>query len=833
MNNMQKNFKQKAKSGIRCMADGGVVGAAPFSSPASWRNEDGSLKPDPSSLTAQRNSLVLPLAQGVVTPDEGNSFGDPASWRNEDGSLKPDPNSPMNFRGLQGRAPLRMAGGGVAGYVANEALKRREREAMGAAPEQVEQPPQPAIAPAQPQPIRQTPGLKPIRKGLTGALMGAMGFREGGMVHGPGTGTSDEVLTWLSNGEGVLPAKTVRALGGPEAVHDLIEDTTGKRPSSGLRAGGNYAEGAVPDEGWYGGVKRRVNTALDAVQGAAVDPVGTAQKVGRDLSDPQSYAGIKTRLEGNPLDDPMMGMGVGSIASKGAVAKAARGGLWGKAKSLVGGGAEKTPAPAPAPAPAPSTSAAWSKFDAPPPSRDFQSGIRQDIVKEVPAGGAKGIDVTESVLTRSPMDGLARAGDQSAARAANVSVPIEPAPGLVVRGREIINSNPVKTGIAATAATAGAVRSLTGADDSPIKTPPPVGVAPTAVAAVDPAQTEQDAFFAKRGIRVDRSAPKLGMVQANDLSRQSVGLGEAQRLDYGPNAEVVGSSTRADGKLNNFTGIGNGQNSVSDERYNQAQAVAASERRQLAEATLARASSGDRGDLIFAQSQAAGIPGLAAQVENARRMKLAESNPLANALVKQQIESDGKAEERGLVAQALAQDRQEKNAIRRDSLGIAEGNARRAEREFAIGRGDTKLKQFESQLKDKHTVDGKLDAASYSKERDYITQALADKGFGLGDADEQLFRDSQEAYAAGAATPRFNWAKSLVGEGVDAPRSIREGAYKSRRTNSLTGELELQRGDGAWIPASRVYGGGLFGGNPDLNRKRIVDTQIDTPKRGV
>lgn len=44
-------------------------------------------------------------------------------------------------------------------------------------------------------------------------IAGIFGFAEGGMVSGPGTGTSDSIPAWLSNGEYVLTAAEVRAIG--------------------------------------------------------------------------------------------------------------------------------------------------------------------------------------------------------------------------------------------------------------------------------------------------------------------------------------------------------------------------------------------------------------------------------------------------------------------------------------------------------------------------------------------------------------------------------------------------------------------------------------------
>lgn len=92
-----------------------------------------------------------------------------------------------------------------------------------------------------------------------------LSLAEGGIVRGKGTTTSDDVpmvingqSVNLSNKEAVLPAKTVHALGGPEAVEQLIEQTNGKPPvKTGLRAGGDYSEGAT------GGFMRTFNPATD------------------------------------------------------------------------------------------------------------------------------------------------------------------------------------------------------------------------------------------------------------------------------------------------------------------------------------------------------------------------------------------------------------------------------------------------------------------------------------------------------------------------------------------------------------------------------------------
>jgi TP901 family phage tail tape measure protein len=48
-----------------------------------------------------------------------------------------------------------------------------------------------------------------------------LALAKGGAARGPGTGTSDEIPAWLSNGEHVLTASDVRKLGGQDAVYKL------------------------------------------------------------------------------------------------------------------------------------------------------------------------------------------------------------------------------------------------------------------------------------------------------------------------------------------------------------------------------------------------------------------------------------------------------------------------------------------------------------------------------------------------------------------------------------------------------------------------------------
>lgn len=90
-----------------------------------------------------------------------------------------------------------------------------------------------------------------------------------GVVNGPGGPREDKVPAMLSDEEAVLPAKTVQAMGGPDAVEHLIQVTTGKSPARTLSAG-KYADGFTyqPDaDGIMGRMRGAASSALDSAKG--------------------------------------------------------------------------------------------------------------------------------------------------------------------------------------------------------------------------------------------------------------------------------------------------------------------------------------------------------------------------------------------------------------------------------------------------------------------------------------------------------------------------------------------------------------------------------------
>lgn len=76
--------------------------------------------------------------------------------------------------------------------------------------------------------------------GASGALAGAAGFANGGYVSGAGTGTSDSIPAWLSNGEYVMTASAVRKFGA--GFFNRI-NSLAKGPSNVTSKIGGFAEG--------------------------------------------------------------------------------------------------------------------------------------------------------------------------------------------------------------------------------------------------------------------------------------------------------------------------------------------------------------------------------------------------------------------------------------------------------------------------------------------------------------------------------------------------------------------------------------------------------------
>lgn len=74
----------------------------------------------------------------------------------------------------------------------------------------------------------------------------SVGLRQGGPVRGPGGPRDDKIPARLSNGEYVLPAAVVEALGGSGVLDDLVRRMSGREPGGEMKGGVLHAESGAP-----------------------------------------------------------------------------------------------------------------------------------------------------------------------------------------------------------------------------------------------------------------------------------------------------------------------------------------------------------------------------------------------------------------------------------------------------------------------------------------------------------------------------------------------------------------------------------------------------------
>jgi len=190
----------------------------------------------------------------------------------------------------------------------------------------------------------------------TGSVLG-----NAGPVVGPGTGTSDSIPAMLSNGEYVLPADTVNAMGGPGGVASTVNGYADGGPVTDMQSVPQATQGGAGFQGLPGvnGLVAMAAPALDAMAPGA----GQAAKIGVQLANrTAAYAGqlagigvsglMETFLpHGSPIADPGNSW-LGKIASGFSGAKPA---LPNKA------GDQSAPAGQPAPAQTPEQAAALNQ----------------------------------------------------------------------------------------------------------------------------------------------------------------------------------------------------------------------------------------------------------------------------------------------------------------------------------------------------------------------------------------------------------------------------------------------------------------------------------------
>lgn len=173
------------------------------------------------------------------------------------------------------------ADGGTVMTAAN-ALRNRKEQIDGAVDKAVSAKPADAQpkkeAPKEPERVKPHPDYKP-----RGLLRNILGFQHGGEVKGPGGPRDDKVPAFdddgdelrVSDGEYILPAATVQAVGGPKALDRLVLRTTGRQPGAKMVDGVPHA--AMGE--WIDPLKRGAFKVASVAQGA-VDAGVDAAKAG-------------------------------------------------------------------------------------------------------------------------------------------------------------------------------------------------------------------------------------------------------------------------------------------------------------------------------------------------------------------------------------------------------------------------------------------------------------------------------------------------------------------------------------------------------------------------
>lgn len=711
-----------------------------------------------------------------------------------------------------GRPNPHMLGSGMAAS-AGLALGGRGRQIEGAIEAATGAAPAPLVAPAG------AGGMSNIRDGaMPPAYMLAAQRRgmadggglkrkpHGGEVEGPGGPTDDEAGVFaLSNDEYVLPADTVEAMGGAEAL-DQIRDATHefvdeKNRPDGLRG---LANGSYPKvkPGAYTVTELPWERAPVAERVDVRAPRHTARAV--EFQTPQRGAGapISNRSgPGRPSAEVLRS------AAPSAAPSAAQpvGGV--QPRAQYAGGSTFKPGTGP--------DGAASKFNAGKAVKGlgalgFGVSAYDAATNGVDATNAAGMVAGASVLpgaqrlpgmraaralTANPLALGAMAATYSGEAGAGSDVipgaPKSPSRPLTPEQADQLRKNPQLTYEQLTGSDPG-VPATGAARDQRDDYVPGAGLPSADQVATDQERARVAGELRQRGIgAAAQTQDAVGYQRAQGLSRRAPGetykLGGEDRPGYigntqysDSNADIFATSTRPDGKLNSFTGVGDGNRPNWEQRnpdmHREALARAAADKASVVSIATNYASQGDREG---AYRMAAGDPAATAAVEQAfeqRGLRQAvaqggKKGAAAASILAQQgkdatdVQVANIAAGGGLrVAQAKAQadmlkaQQDQRNADR--TFGLSE---RTADREDGKYQQDKNTSVIESQLGKQFDKDGNLSPAWEDFQSKIIATAHSE-----GKSIDQLDEPTLRRYAVlagldaktqpGALRSMINWA---------------------------------------------------------------------------
>lgn len=404
----------------------------------------------------------------------------------------------------------------------------------------------------------------------------------GGAVQGPGGPREDKVPAMLSNGEYVLPAKTVQKLGGPEELDELVQQTNdGKAPEGAeerhttLRklAGGGFVGPLTPDDPRYLAAQNRAFAPTGAGMQSSVPPVQAAPTAPTPPGAPTPVEAAKPGLVGRGL---RAAGGAAGYAAKNILPAAVAQQGFGDYKADTGGVDTS----------APGTLRYLAKGELGNVGASLSGGAAETLA-DVGSGIAKVVDGVGGFFGANPG---AKAGYDSFVKEQT--------------GGYLSPRNPNGATLAPGSSLAGAGRGFVNPPGTPTG-PGPEGLAPEGRgtptdAAPSPRSLAQSRFLSEQGVdaATQASAPVRG-----DLRSLKTEPGKFANLGsfLGPD-NIYGTSTKPGGRINSFVGAGDPNRQESQQTLDavaKLQSDLAADKlkdAQKAEAeNLARASAGNSG----------------------------------------------------------------------------------------------------------------------------------------------------------------------------------------------------------------------------------------------
>lgn len=304
--NMSKKFDEHKARGLRCMADGGLVGnrmqrmeqIAGATMPVAL-----SANPGMASMASQPQPQPQPIAASPAPVAQPMS-AEEAEWqRIKAEKLAPKPTLMSNVKKVFGFADGGTLRSVSSKIVPNDPNAMKVRTLTG------------QIG------VRGADGGKAKDMIKTHGLRGALRHTEvhegPGMVYGPGTRTNDKVPAMLSNEEAVLPGDTVEAIGGEEGVNALIAATHTPVNKPNLRNGVMHAANGVPPRFGDLEMMRPVQSLPAPVAAPAAPPVAApnssydvGKRIGESVRNIGAKAGAARGLVGSAVATaPLFGFG--------------------------------------------------------------------------------------------------------------------------------------------------------------------------------------------------------------------------------------------------------------------------------------------------------------------------------------------------------------------------------------------------------------------------------------------------------------------------------------------------------------------------------------------